>query len=242
MIPKILSRSQVDDISNTCNLISNDLSDRTFPNDPYINALVSKLATNNAALSNALKEVAATSELGKLDEARDNLLRVIFKEIDAKVLWPEEAISTAALLISDELDKYGYDTINMAYGTESANINALLQDMKKPEVSQAIAVLQGLDQLLTLLAEAQKNFEAAYLSFIDDNIQNESLAPASGISKEIRRLINRELNVYLSAMAKAKPETYGEAAKVVTEIIKNNNSKVRTRLKRNSKQGDAVEI
>jgi len=56
-------------------------------------------------------------------------------------LWPDAAISKAAMVVAVELDKYGFETIDMAYATESASINALVQDLKKPDVEEAIASL-----------------------------------------------------------------------------------------------------
>ncbi len=39
-------------------------------------------------------------------------------------------ISEAASVVAEVLDKFGSETISMAYAAESANINALLQDLK----------------------------------------------------------------------------------------------------------------
>lgn len=114
MIPKINAKSRAGDVSATATSILNDLSKRDFSADPYMTLQIGKLTVSNDLMTEALKEKAANSILGPIDEKRDDLLRVIFLEVNAKELWPVATISEAALVVADELDKYGFETINMA--------------------------------------------------------------------------------------------------------------------------------
>ena len=104
----------------------------------------------------------------------------------------------AALVIADVLDKHGFETINLAYAAESANINALLLDLKKPDVNVAIATLPGLMDLISGLEAAQQEFETAFLQVVDLKIEKEKLSSATKLRAVIRTQINNELIVYLN--------------------------------------------
>ena len=130
MIPDIISSSKVGDVNTLAKSILNDFANRDFSTDPFMTLQIEKLSSNNALMTEALNEKAAQSALAAVDEKRDDILRVIFHEIDAKKLWPDAPISQAASVVAEELDKYGFETINLAYAAESANINAMLQDLK----------------------------------------------------------------------------------------------------------------
>jgi hypothetical protein len=232
MILKINSKSRTSEMSATATSILSDLSNRDFSNDPFMTALVGKLTGNNALMTEALKEKAAHSILGPIDEKRDNLLRAIFHEVIAKELWPNETVSNAAARVAVELDKYGFETIDLAYAAESANINALVQDLKKPEVVDAISNLPGFSELVVHLKAAQQEFETAFLQFVDLKIEKGKLLSATKLGKLMRFQINKELVVYLNAMALSMPEQYKECAEVIEVIIETNNTKVRNRLKK----------
>ncbi len=236
MIPKIHARSRAVDVSPTATSILKDFTKRDFSADPYMTLQIGKLNDSNELMTQAINEKIANSILAPIDEKRDNNTRVIFYEVDAKELWTNTAISEAASVVAVELDKYGFEIIDMAYATESANINALLKDLKKPEVAEAIAILPGLSDLIKELEASQEEFETAYLQVVDMKIEKEKLISATKLSRVIREQINTEIIVYLKAMAMSKPDTFKDCAKVVGKVITNNNRNVRNRLKNAEKE------
>lgn len=239
MIPKIRAKSRTADISATATSVLTDFSKRDFSADPYMTLQIDKLNDNNELMTEALNEKVANPILAPIDDKRDNNLRVIFLEVDAKELWTNVAISEAAAVVAVELDKYGFEIIDMAYATESANINALLSDLKKKKVAEAIAILPNLSDLIKELEASQEEFETAYLHVMELKIEKEKLISATKLGRIIREQINTELIVYLNAMAKSKPDAFNDCAKVVGAVIANNNSKVRNRLKKARKEQSA---
>ena len=229
MIPDIIARSKAGDVSTTAKSILNDLATRDFSADPYMQLQIEKLSSNNALMTEALNEKAAQSALAAVDEKRDDILRVIFHEIDAKKLWPDAHISQAASVVAEVLDKFGSETISMAYANESANINALLQDLKKPEVEEAIASLSDFGYLVKQLEAAQREFETAFLQYVATEIDKEKLLSATKLGFIIRTQINNEIVMYLKGIVLSKPEVYKKFAEVVAKVIETNNSKVRNR-------------
>ncbi len=232
MIPKIHAKSRAGDVSATATSILKDFSKRDFSADPFMTFLIGKFSVNNKMMTEAINEKAVYSILAPIDEKRDNNLRVIFYEVNAKELWTIAAISKAASIVAEVLDKYGLETVDMAYATESANINALLQDFKKPKVSEAIDILPGLSDLILQLEAAQEEFETAFLKVLELKIEKKKLISATKLGRVMRKQINTEIIVYLNAMAMSTPDTFKDCARVVEEVIENNNRKVKNRLKK----------
>ncbi|NJN28740.1 MAG: hypothetical protein HC819_23545 [Cyclobacteriaceae bacterium] len=232
MIPKIHSKSLVSDINSIATSIVNDFDKRSFADDAFMTLQIDKLKDYTAQMVAALNEREAESILAPLDKKRDELLRVIFREVKAKSIWPDEAISSAAAIVAAELDKYDSDIIVMPYGMESANINAMLQDFKKAEVVAAMKTLSGLSELVVQLDAAQRTFEAAYLQFIDQRIESKKYLSATVLGRLLTRQINNEIALYLNAMSKARPDTFAACAEVVKMIIENSNAKVKNRNKK----------
>ena len=240
MIPKIHTRSLNADISAISTSILKDFAKRDFSGDIYMKSQIRQLVSSNKLMTQALNEKAAQSILAPIDEKRDNILRVIFHEVKAKELWPDAAISKAGSLIAVELDNYGFEIIELAYAIESANINALLLDLKKPDVKEAIASLPGLDGLIKLLNATQQEFESAYLKLVGQQIEKEKLLSASKLRVLIRKQLNNELILHLNAMTKSMPDSYKACAEVVAKVVSVNNSKVRNRLKKPGEKDSEV--
>lgn len=229
MVISIHSDSRSSDINSVATDTLKDFSRRDFYVDAYLTGQIVRLTENNNLLTDAHKEKKAESVLGPKDEIRDEALRVIFYEVEAKKRWRDAQIKEAAKVIDKELDKYGFETINLAFSTESTNINALLKDLNKPKVVEAISMLPGLNVLISHLKEAQDDFHEAWIEFVDLQLANEKTLSATKLGKLVRNQINRELVIYLQGAANAKPEVYKECFDVITEIIEINNNKVRNR-------------
>jgi len=231
MIPKIVQRTRNAEINTTATRIYTDLSQRDFAADPYMITQIAALHGNNEMMKQALNENSPGSILAPKDEKRDASLRVIYYEVQTKTHWPVESIKNAALTVVKVLDNYGIDTVSLSYADESANINALLEDFKKVDIAAAIQNLPGLESLITVLQNDQKDFETAYLQAVDQKLENKKLASATSLNRLLCKQINDGLVVYLNAMALAQPATYKACAEVVAVIIDENNRRVRNRLR-----------
>lgn len=231
MIPKIVQRTRNAEINTVGTLIYTDLSQRDFAADPYLTTQIAALHGNNELMTQALNESSTGSMLAPKDEKRDASLRVIYYEVQAKTLWPEQTIQYAALSVMKVLDNYGIDTVGLSYADESANINALLEDFKKDGVAAAIQLLPGLGSLIAQLQRDQEDFETTYLQAVGQKLENKRLASATSLNRLLCKQINEGLVVYLNAMTLAQPATYKACAEVIAEIIDENNRRVRNRLR-----------
>lgn len=241
MSNKILASSTISEVNTTAAAIIRELGKGDFSSDAHLMNEIAMLAENNNLLTKAIKEKKLQSVLGPLDELRDDSLRVIFREIHAKVIWRDPQIKAAGLRIDKELAKYGHKTINLAYADESASINALLEDFKKPDVVEAIQKLPGMNVLINWLATDQKEFEKAFDELVDLQLANKKTLSATRLSKLILVHINEEILVYLRGVAKSKPEIYKAHLEKIEEFIEINNKKVKERLAKPDEDQDPSE-
>lgn len=236
MISNINSRSTIADVNSTTSSILNELTNYDFTTDLYLTGLIEVISTTNLDLTQAIKEKAVISVLGPKDEKRDFALRGVFSLVRAYLYSPDEEIRAAAGVINNVLDKYGLETTELGYSSESSSINAMLSDFEKPEIAAAIAKITTLQPLITALKNSQVDFEDAVVEQTEAQVQFEKKLSATKLREEVRTMINNELKVYFNAMKQARPELYMAAADVIEAIIENNNSTVRNRCKSTDEQ------
>lgn len=230
MIALINYRSTVEEINTTSTSILNTLSSSDFSDDKYLTETIKEIASLNLKMTETLKEEIVKSTLAPLDAQRDKSARVIFLEIKSKLLWPNPETVAAAQEVSNILDNYGMEVLNMSYSAESANINALLNDLKKTSLAPSLAKLHEFDTLITQLEKDQQIFESAFQDYISRKAEQSKMLSAGKIGEMVKSLINKDLNKYIDVMATVKPKLYGESAEKIDTIIKDNNAKVKTRI------------
>jgi len=234
----IHSRSYVEDISTLATAIIEVLKRLDFSSDVFMTMQLAKLEESNNNLTEAIDEDIEKSELSNKDMERDNAFRTLYYEARTKKMWHDDNIANAASIVMDVIEKYGMETIRLAYPIESAKINALLTDFNKAEIKTAIAQLPGFSSLIEQLHAQQQNFEVGHSSELDIKIEESKILSASRLKSLVRNQINSELMLYLNAMAKAQPEVFMVPNDKINALIEENNSRVRNRLKRNVKEKD----
>ena len=220
-------RSTVDEISAVCDTILSMISKYDFSEDQYLTQVISTLKDYNSKITEVIGEEKVKSTLAPLDQKRDNSARVIFLEIKAKLLWPNERMANAAQIVSGVLDNYGMELLNLSYNAESSKINALLKDLEKEEIQVAIDVLPGLSMLIDQLRQDQDIFEKAYMEYLDDKSIRQNTLSAGKLAEIIRNQINDNLISYVEIMSKVKNEDYLEFVQVFETILKEHNSNVK---------------
>ena len=230
MITLINYRSTIEEINTTTTSILNSLLLYDFSTDQYLLQIIKDISSLNLKMTETLKEEIVRSTLAPLDDIRDKSARVIFLEIKAKLLWPDKDIVEAAKEIQKILDNYGMEMLNMSYSAESANINALLNDLKKTKLAPVIEKLHGFNTLIVQLEKDQKIFEVAFQEYIARKAEQSKMLSAGKLADMVKNQINRELNKYLDVMATVKPEIYAECTNKIETIIRDNNAKVKARI------------
>ena len=236
-IKKISTSSRNGDVSALLTLILGAFKKNDWSSDTYLTPIVEMVNGLNTLLIEALNRLKVYSQMAEKDHVRDMTIRSLFKLVEGYTHIPVAEVKEAAFVVENVLEQYGMDIQNEDYAEESANIESLLNDLSKTDVVAAIAKLQGVPEIKSLLSTQQKDFEAVALQQAEGERVKKDLASASSLKKEAVKEINNNLIGYLNTMAKVNPDTYKATAETIAELIDNNNELVKRR--RNTSEADA---
>lgn len=227
---KISSNSSTNEIAEACQGIIELSKKYPIEGDTYYSLTFEKMTEKLNALIGKINSGWLNSELKEKDDARDLDVRAIFYEVSAKCMRRPSADQEKALRIKTVLDRYGLKITEDSYTLESAEIRAMLSDLKLVELEDSLASIPGFKKLIENTEESMAAFDLAALQLIEDKNERKNAKTATAIAVELKSIINDELLVYLAGMAKAKSMEFKPFVNVVNTLIKNSNGKVRDRL------------
>lgn len=168
--------------------------------------------------------------LEEKNDLRNQDIRAIFYEVDAKCYRRPGSEKESALKIKTVLDRYGLKITRDSYSKESTNIKAMLSDLKAEELSDDLTTITDLSSLISNLENSQSSFDQTAYQQIQNKVERDNSKPASEIAQELKHIINNEFCPYIGAMAQANPIKFKDYADLLSKIIENNNNQVRNRL------------
>lgn len=205
---------------------------KTLPiaEDTYYTITFKNLSDKTENLIHMINAGWLDSDLKEKDEARDLNIRSIFFEVAAKCMRPLSENQQKALRVKAILDRYGMKITDSTYTNESAEIRALIADVKAVELTEDRKGIPELDGLISNLEASQASFDQSDDRLRDEKIVREKIKPASTLAKEVKDIINNNLCGYLSAMNQANPEKYAAFSNKFFQIIEDSNKEVSNRL------------
>ncbi|MCG8411636.1 MAG: DUF6261 family protein [Bacteroidales bacterium] len=212
-------------------------------NDVYLDALKKDIKAMLSQLISKSNQGIVRTELDEKDLKRDIDVRAIFYEVNAKCNRRESETQKKALEVLEVLSRYGLEIIQESYSSESAKIRALLDDLKAPDLSEAVKAIPDLPQLITNLEESQAAFDAANIEYINDKSERENTLPAHIIADELHKKIDKEYFIYVKAMSVANADSFSDLNKKVETLLSQTNQKIKERLaalKRKKEQEEDV--
>jgi len=207
--------------------------------DVFFTTTIELLSAKTDELFGKMKAGWMESELQEKDEARDLDMRAIFYEVEAKCVRRESEDQAKAMKIQLILDRYGLKIASASYTNESADLRALIKDLKAPELMEARKAVPDLDALISNLEGSQAAFDESAGKHLKDLSERENSKSATVVAKELRDIINGDLCTYMGVMAKVDPDKYKGFADLMTILIEENNKKVRDRLALKKKKKEA---
>jgi len=177
----------------------------------------------------AINRMKAESNLEEKDEVRDNALRALNYMLLGYLHNPAQSIREAAQKLEKVFEHYGVSITGESYATESSLVNSMLEDFSKPNLQDAIAALPGCAEQISALQTAQDDFEAARIAYEEEKASESTEKNATELKKEVVKLVNDKLVVYLRAMMQVDGATYGSFARTIGEIVADNNETVKRR-------------
>ncbi|WP_167619702.1 DUF6261 family protein [Maribellus sediminis] len=232
MIPILMSKSRVTEVDAVSMRMIGAYQTTSLSTDTHLSEMFIDLESFSAALTAAIKRSKAESDLEEKDEARDQPLRSLSYLLVGYLHHPDQAVQAAAELVDDVFEKYGLRIIHESYASESSLIASLLDDLSKPKIQDAIALLPGCADTVAALQTAQVAFEAARIAYEQEKAEESTQANATKMKADVLSLINDKIVVYLRAMELVDEPAYGAFARTVATIIAENNEVVKKRRKK----------
>ena len=200
--------------------------------DTVLKGLFEQLIDLSARNTTAIKQDAVVSTLDEADSARDSVTRDIFTLTNGYTASPFAEVKTAAADVCATLDKYGRGMTSKGYAEQTALTESLLEDLGK--VTEKIAALSGVAELVASLREAQDGFASAHDAYI--KAKADKGESATSLKKPIVSLINDNIVPYLNIVAAM--EGYADFIAAVAGNIKHTNDTVARRAASGKKEED----
>ncbi|MDX8338860.1 DUF6261 family protein [Draconibacterium sp. IB214405] len=231
MIQKLIAQSRVTEVDAVSMRLIGAYNSTTLSSDPHLSTMFTELTGLSAALTAAINRSKAESTLEEYDEARDQPFRSLSYLLMGYLHHPDAAIQEAAETVYDIFEKYGLSVVSESYATESSLIASLLDDLSKPKLQDAIAVLPGCADTVAALQTAEATFEAARIAYEQEKAEESTQVNASKIKEKVVALINEKIVIYMRAMELVDEPNYGALARTIATIIAENNEVVKKRRK-----------
>ena len=191
--------------------------------DTVLKGVFEQLIDLSARNTTAIKQDSVVSNLDEADSARDSVTRDIFTLTNGYTASPFAEVKSAAADVCATLDKYGRGMTSKGYAEQTALTESLLEDLGK--VTEKIAALSGVAELVASLREAQDGFASAHDAYI--KAKADKGESASSLKKPIVSLINDSIVPYLNIVAAV--QGYADFIAAVAGNIKSTNDTVARR-------------
>lgn len=197
-------------------------ADSKAQEDAFLKSQIAELTTLSDAITAAILQDKAVSNLDEADSKRDEAVRNLGALLSGYAVFPLEEKKAAALGLKTVYDKYAKSGIlSASYISESSMIESLLKDLSSAEAAANIEKLDGVAELVAAIRAAQDNFTVANDAFV--KAEGSRGASASSYKKPILAVINDKIIPYLNTMAIVGNTAVADFAKgVETEISRVN--------------------
>jgi hypothetical protein len=236
------SKSNIKDTAEVGQGIIDINKTNVITEDPFFTITFDLLSAKTDELFGKIKAGWMESELEEKDEARDLDVRSIFYEVEAKCVRRESEDQANALRLRAILDRYGLKITSASYTNESAELRALIKDLKAPNLVEVRKAVPDLDGLISNLEGSQAAFDESAGKHLKDLSERENSKSATVVAKELRDIINDDFCTYTSAMALAAPAKYKAFADLMNVLIDESNRKVRDRIAALKKKKEEAEV
>ena len=197
-------------------------ADTKAQGDAFLKSQIAQLTTLSDAITAAILQDKAVSNLDEADSKRDEAIKNLGALLSGYAVFPLEEKKAAALSLKAVYDKYAKSGIlSASYISESSMIESLLKDLSSAEAMASIEKLDGIGDMVAAIRAAQDDFTAANDAFV--KAEGSKGASASSYKKPILAVINDKIVPYLNTMAIVGNAAVADFAKgVETEITRVN--------------------
>ncbi len=230
-IPKISRKSRVTEVAAVITNLIEAYKEANISQDKHLLSIFDVLKLKNESLITAINRSKRESLLNEKDGLRDEAARALVTLAKGYRHFPDATVREAAVQFFAIFDKYGLAMLKESYAIESTLLNSLLEELAASATAEVLATMPGTVQLLTNLSEAQEAFQAELTDYEAEKAEESTLKSATAIKNEILDETNGTLLLYLQAMATVSNAQYGGFAHIAHQLISENNSAVKRRVK-----------
>ena len=195
--------------------------DGALAKDAALGTIMGDVERLSADITTAIKADKVSTSLEDADSKRDGIISSLFTLLAGYGAIPIAEKKAAAEKLLAVTGKYK-GIANEAYARESSLIESMLGDLAAEGLAGAIALLEGVGDLIASLRAAQDDFNAA------NDAATAAIAergePAYAIKKPLLAAINDKLVPYITAMGAVSAEYADFGNKADVEISKANAS------------------
>lgn len=229
MLEKLIHQCRVSEVAGLNVRIIGAYNANNCGGDANLATFFSEMAPLSNDLRAVVKRARVESVLEGEDNLRDDDVRGINYLLIALSFHPDLAVRKAAKTVLKTFKRFGLSIIDQGYTSESGLINSLLDDFKLPKIQAAIAELPLLASYISALEASQSNFEQIRIAQEAELAEEDTLANATTLKKEIITIINHKIVEYLRIMVPLNEAVYGGFARTVSKMIEEQNEIVRKR-------------
>lgn len=170
------------------------------------------------------------SETKSIDNKRNILTRCSFYFLRGYAEHPDETKNQAANDVLDRLRGKNYsEIINLPYASKSLELEEIFRILDEPAVSPLVDILVEFKLSINALKETEEEFNEVALKEELKKSENIHQENASDLRPIAIDFVNNKLLRYVYLMEEMNPEVYGELARVLREIVKSVNQRLKTR-------------
>jgi len=226
---KLTARARITEVDGFSDAVIRIFSaDSKAQEDAFLKSQIAELTVLSDAITAAILQDKAVSNLDEADSKRDEAIRNLGALLSGYAVFPLEEKKAAALGLKAVYDKYAKSGIlSASYISESSMIESLLGDFSSAEAKANIEKLDGIGEMIAAIRAAQDDFTAANDAFV--KAEGSRGASASSYKKPILSVINDRIVPYLNTMAVVGNTAVADFAKGVESEITRVNETVAKR-------------
>ncbi|MCU4177819.1 DUF6261 family protein [Carboxylicivirga sp. N1Y90] len=229
-IEKIITNTRSAEANDLCTSISSVI-DKAGIDDPHLSATKAEIDASNLSLTQSIKKDKAESVLDERDDSRDAVYRSILHLNKGYLHHPDTKVKESATHAEAVIEKYGFELTDATYSAQSALVDSFMADMAQTELATDLAVLPGISGLLEQLSQEQASFKLAESELLAARSNEQQASNATAVKKDLLKLVNNKLVVYLRAMLQVNPAQYKDVATQIALLIDKSNTVVKRRRK-----------
>ncbi len=232
---RLLAKSTIRSVSVTTELILKAIKTRISGLSVFVDNLVNDVEKKNNQLTDMINDKLKPSNKQEADAARDTKTRGLFYITNALTYSAIVEESECAMVVMEILDNYGLEIIRKSYSKQTADTNAILSDLDKPEVAAVIDKVPSVRSIVEELRSANEYLKQSYIDDVDNKLNNDTPS-ASKVNEIVLDMVNNDLIPTINTMSKISPDEYLDTYKAIYEIVEEHNRSIRNYYNRNKQE------